>query len=256
MDSTHRALIREQFTRQAVPFANAPAIRNVEMLDRIVDLSGAIASDTVLDVGCGPGLLACAFAARVRSVTGVDVTTAMLQQAGAEQRSRNLPNAHWVQADATCLPYRDDEFSLVTSRLTFHHLVQPLAVLREMVRICKPDGRVVVVDVSPPPDKVAAFDRMEKLRDPSHTHALPLEELTALFAAAGLQNPRLDWWRMEGELESLLARSFPPPGDDERVRQMFRESLEEDAMGIVPRMQNGAIVYTFPMVFLSATVAQ
>ena len=129
MDSTHRALIREQFTRQAVPFANAPAIRNVEMLDRIVDLSGAIASDTVLDVGCGPGLLACAFAARVRSVTGIDVTTAMLQQARAEQRSRKLPNAHWVQADATCLPYRDDEFSLVTSRLTFHHLVQPLAVL-------------------------------------------------------------------------------------------------------------------------------
>ena len=255
MDSTHRALIREQFTRQAVPFANAPAIRNAELLDRIVDLSGAIASDTVLDVGCGPGLLACAFAARARSVTGVDVTTAMLQQARAEQRSRNLPNAHWVQADATCLPYRDHEFSLVTSRLTFHHLVQPLAVLCEMVRICSPGGRVVVVDVSPPPDKVATFDRMEKLRDPSHTHALPLEELTALFAAAGLQNPSIDRWHMEGELESLLARSFPPPGDDDRVRQMFRESLEEDAMGIVPRMQNGAIVYTFPMVFLSATVA-
>ena len=253
MDSTHRALIREQFTRQAVPFANAPAIRNAEMLDRIVDLSGAIASDTVLDVGCGPGLLACALAARVRSVTGIDVTTAMLQQARAEQRSRQLPNARWVQADATCLPYRDHEFSLVTSRLTFHHLMQPLAVLREMVRICSPGGRVVVVDVSPPPDKVAAFDRMEKLRDPSHTHALPLEELTALFASAGLQNPTIDKWHMDGELESLLARSFPPPGDDERVRKMFRESLEDDAMGIAPRMQNGSIVYTFPMVFISAT---
>ncbi len=255
MDSTHRELIREQFTRQAVPFANAPAIRNAEMLDRIVDLSGAIASDTVLDVGCGPGLLACAFAARARSATGVDVTTAMLQQARAEQRSRNVPNAHWVQADATCLPYRDHEFSLVTSRLTFHHLVQPLAVLREMARVCRRGGSVVVVDISPAPAKAAAFDRMEKLRDPSHTHALPLEELTALFASAGLRNPTIDEWHMEGELESLLARSFPPPGDDERVRQMFMESLEDDAMGIAPRMQNGAIVYAFPMVLFKSTVS-
>jgi hypothetical protein len=60
---------------------------------------------------------------------------------------------------------------------------------------------------------------------------------------------------MEGELESLLARSFPPPGDDERVRQMFRESLEDDAMGVAPRMQGGTIVYAFPMVLLNSTVA-
>ena len=255
MDSTHRALIREQFTRQAVPFANSPSVRNPETLDRIVDLSGAISSDSVLDVGCGPGLLACAFAARVRSVTGVDVTAAMLQQARAEQRLRDLPNARWVQADATCLPYRDQQFSIVTSRLTFHHLEQPLAVLREMARVCRRDGQVVVVDVSPDSNKAAAFDRMEKLRDPSHTHALSLEEMTALFAAAGLRNPRIDRWQMEGELESLLARSFPLPGDDERVRQMFRESLEDDAMGIAPRMQEGSLVYAFPMVLLRSTVA-
>jgi ubiquinone/menaquinone biosynthesis C-methylase UbiE len=255
MDSAHRALIREQFTRQAVPFANAPAIRNEEMLARIIDLSGAIASDTVLVVGCGPGLLACAFAPRALSVTGVDVTTAMLHQARTEQHNRNLPNLFWVQADATCLPYRDHLFSIVTSRLTFHHLVQPLAVLREMARVCRHGGSVIVVDVSPPPDKAAAFDRMEKLRDPSHTHALPLEEFTRLFASAGLRNPTIDKWHMDGELESLLARSFPPPGDDERVRKMFRESLEDDAMGIAPRMENGSIVYTFPLVFISATVA-
>jgi ubiquinone/menaquinone biosynthesis C-methylase UbiE len=254
MDSTHRELIREQFTRQAVPFANAPAIRNAETLDRIVDRSGAIASDSVLDVGCGPGLLACAFAARACSVTGVDVTAAMLRQARAEQRSRGLRNTYWVQADAACLPYRNRQFSIVTSRLTFHHLEQPLAVLREMARVCRRDGQVVVVDVSPDSSKAAAFDRMEKLRDPSHTRALPLEEMTGLFAAAGLPDPSIDRWQMEGELDSLLARSFPLPGDHERVRQMFRESLEDDAMGIAARRQDGRIVYAFPMVLVRSTV--
>jgi ubiquinone/menaquinone biosynthesis C-methylase UbiE len=255
MDNTHRDLIHEQFTRQAVPFANAPAIRDAQRLGHVVDLSGAAAPDTVLDVGCGPGLLACAFAARARHVTGVDVTWAMLQQARAEQRSRGLSNTAWVQADGTRLPCRDHEFSIVTSRLTFHHLLEPRAVLREMARACRRGGRVVVVDVSPAPDKAAAFNTMEKLRDPSHTRALPLEELTALFTSAGLQQPRVDRWRMEGELESLLARSFPLPGNDDHVRRMFRESLEDDAMGVEPRVQDGAIVYALPMVFLSGTVA-
>ena len=194
MDSTHRTLVQEQFTRQAVPFANAPAIRNAETLDRIVDGSGVGRSDTVLDVGCGPGLLACACAVRARSVTGVDVTAAMLQQARAEERGRGLSNLRWVQADAACLPYRDQQFSIVTSRLTFHHLVEPLTVLREMVRVCCRGGRVVVVDVSPPSEKAAAFNTMEKLRDPSHTRALPVEELTALFASAGLEHSRVDRW--------------------------------------------------------------
>ena len=106
MDSAHRELVRDQFTRQAVPFASAPAIRDAETLIRIVDLSRAQVFDMVFDVGCGPGLLASASAPRVRHVTGADVTWAMLQQARAEQRRRGLSNTAWVQADAACLPWR------------------------------------------------------------------------------------------------------------------------------------------------------
>jgi ubiquinone/menaquinone biosynthesis C-methylase UbiE len=199
-------------------------------------------------------LLACAFAAETQSVTGVDVTTAMLQQARAEQRSRGLSNVGWVDADATRLPFIDHQFSIVISRLVFHHLEQPLPVLREMVRSCRPGGRVVVVDMAPAADKAVAFNRMEKLRDPSHARALTLDELLALFTAAGLQRPTVDRWHMDGELESFLARSFPLAGDGDRVRQMFKDSLENDALGVAPRIEDGALHYSFPMVFVSSTV--
>ena len=59
---SHNSRILDQFTRQAAPFAAAAAIRNEEALNRIVQWAGAGPEDTVLDVACGPGLLACAFA--------------------------------------------------------------------------------------------------------------------------------------------------------------------------------------------------
>ena len=59
---SHNSRILDQFTRQAAPFAAAAAIRNQEALNRIVQWAGAGPDDTVLDVACGPGLLACAFA--------------------------------------------------------------------------------------------------------------------------------------------------------------------------------------------------
>jgi Xaa-Pro aminopeptidase len=59
---THRDTIVDQFTRQAVPFATAAPIRDAAALQLLVDAAGTTAEDTVLDVACGPGLVACAFA--------------------------------------------------------------------------------------------------------------------------------------------------------------------------------------------------
>ena len=79
--ASHDSRILDQFTRQAAPFAAAAAIRNQEALDRIVQWAETRPDDTVLDVACGPGLLACAFAKVAQHATGVDMTPAMLEQA-------------------------------------------------------------------------------------------------------------------------------------------------------------------------------
>src|SRR5215470_16651094 len=95
----HNARILDQFTRQAVPFAEAPSIRNQQALDRIVELAEATAEDTSLDVACGPGLLACAFAHVVRHAVGIDLTPAMLGQARKTQAQQGLSNLTWQQGD-------------------------------------------------------------------------------------------------------------------------------------------------------------
>ena len=59
---SHQDTIRDQFTKQAIPFSNAPGVRDEEALRLLVDFTGAGPDDTVLDVACGPGLVVCAFA--------------------------------------------------------------------------------------------------------------------------------------------------------------------------------------------------
>jgi|SRR5579864_7386875 len=252
MTSEHRERIIDQFTRQAEPFATAAAIRDQEFLDRIVRMAETDSADTVLDVACGPGLLACAFARAAEHATGIDVTPAMLVQAMALQAEQGLQNVTWVQGDVLPLPYADASFSIVTARYAFHHFLDPLAVLKEMRRVCQPGGRVVVADSAPAAEKADAFNEMERLRDPSHVRAMPPEELRALFASAGIPEPRMESYSMEAELEGLLQRSFPEAGNAERIRKMFEDSVADDGLGMATRRKNGRILFAYPIAILAS----
>ena len=250
----HRDLIVEQFTKQAVPFSTAPGVRDEEALRLLVEFTGAGPEDTVLDVACGPGLVVCALAAVARHATGIDVTPAMIERARALAAEKGLANVAWQVGDVLPLPYPDGVFSLVVSRFAFHHFPEPRAVLAEMKRVCAPGGRVALVDVaaSEDPAKAAALNRMEKLRDPSHVRALTLAELQALFPDVGLPAPRAAFYQLKSELEGLLERSFPEPGDAERIRQMFVESLDGDGLGLGTRRRGETIVFAYPVAVLAA----
>ena len=249
---THRDSILDQFTRQAIPFSTAPSIKDELALKLLIEASGAGPADTVLDVACGGGIVVCGFARVVKHATGIDLTPAMIDRAKQLQGEKGLPNVTWKLGDVLPLPFPDASFTIVTSRFAFHHFVDPSAVLGEMKRVCAPGGRVVVADSAPAHDKADAFNAMEKLRDPSHVRALPPEELKDLFRGHGLAEPRHTTYRLESDLESLLARSFPNPGDDDKIRDLFRASLADDALGINTRQEGHLIVYGFPVAVLVA----
>ena len=250
---SHQDRILDQFTRQAVPFAQAQAIRDQEALNRIVRLADAGPEDTSLDVACGPGVLACAFARVVRHAVGLDLTPAMLEQARKTQDVHRLANITWQQGDVMALPYPDAHFSIVSSRFAFHHLLDPLGALQEMKRVCKPAGRVVVADMAPALKKADALNAEERLRDPSHVRAMPLAELRGLFTQVRLPAPKVESYRLEGELEDLLSRSFPDQGDADRIRKIFADSIEHDALDLATRRENGKILFGFPVVVLVAS---
>jgi SAM-dependent methyltransferase len=254
MMAPHRDTVIDQFTKQAIPFSTAPGIKDAEALQLVVDFSGGGPDDTVLDVACGPGLVVCAFARVVRHATGIDLTPAMIERARALQAEHGLTNVTWRIGDALPLPYADASFSIVTSRFAFHHLLDPLAVLREMQRVCAPGGKVVVIDLlaSPDPQKAAAFHRMEMLRDPSHVRALTIVELQSLFAGIKLPEPRMTFYRLEVELDGLLQRSFPDPSHVSQIREMFVRSIDDDGMGLGVHRVGPQIHFAYQVAILAA----
>jgi len=246
-----RRLVLDQFTRQAVPFARMPAHSNDEANRLLAEMAQVGPEDTVLDVACGPGLVACTLAEVARHVTGLDLTPAMIEQAQARQRSRGLTNLTWLVGDAVPLPFPDASFSVVVTRYSFHHFLDPKAVLSEMVRVCAPGGRVAVIDVfTSGPEQAEAYNRVEKLRDPSHVRALPLEELTGLFQDAGLRGVKTGFYKLEVPLEELLSRSFPNPGDADRIRRTFADDIGVDRLGVGAHRRDGDIHFAFPIVVI------
>lgn len=250
--ASHREQILDQFTRQAVGFSTSPGIQDEAALTLTLEFSGVGPTDTVLDVACGPGILACAFARVAKHVTGIDITPAMLERARLLQQERGLTNVTWRQGDVLPLPFPDASFTLVVSRFAFHHFVEPQAVLAEMTRVCAPGGTVLVIDAAPAPEKADAFNRMELIRDPSHARALPQAELERLFSVAGLPAPRTTTYRLEAEMEGLITRSFPKPGDDETLRRIFRDSLAHDDLDMQTRQVGDRIHFGYPVAVLAA----
>jgi SAM-dependent methyltransferase len=103
----------------------------------------------VADFGCGTGTMTRAVASMVGpsgSVTGIDVNSAQLEQARNLCAREGLTNVRFIEADACSTTLPGDTFDLVYCRFLLLHLPDPGACLKEMWRVLKPGGMLVVED--------------------------------------------------------------------------------------------------------------
>ena len=228
----HRATVRASFDKQAVEFSESPVMTDAATLARLVAWAGVAGSERVLDVACGPGLVAAAFAPHVASVVGADLTPAMLARGAAIVGERGIRNVAFVLADVERLPFPDARFDRVVSRRAFHHFPDPAPVLTEMARVCAAGGAIVIEDQAPPADAAAAdmMTAIDRLRDPSHTRAVDPGAWTALCAASGLELERVWLSSLELDFDEWITRAHPAAADAVRAREM----LECAARGEIP----------------------
>jgi SAM-dependent methyltransferase len=197
-----------------------------ETLDAVVDLVPVDAGARWTELACGPGLIARAMAPRVGSVTGFDLTPAMVEKARAEAAAAGVENVGFELGDATALDVPDDTFDGAITRFSLHHIPAPVRELEEMRRVVRPGGLVVVADHVPDDagDAAAWHEAIERLRDPSHWACLTPSRIAALGERAGLE-PDVDAVvPFEIDFEEWIGRGSGGPANAGLIERLLGEA--------------------------------
>ena len=101
----------------------------------------------VADIGCGEGYLTLEAARWARSVIGVDRSDEVLERARALAARRRVMNVQWKKGDLARLPLRDGSIDVALLSQSLHHAKDPDDALAEAVRVLKPGGRVLILDL-------------------------------------------------------------------------------------------------------------
>jgi SAM-dependent methyltransferase len=158
----------------------------------------------VLDLGCGDGTTALPAAQRGADVLGVDIASNLVAAGNARAESLGLDNLSFQEGDATDLSELDDEsFDLVVSIFGAMFAPKPLDVAKEMVRVTKPGGRIVMGNWIPnDPTLVAQILKISSSYAPPPPEGFvsPMlwgveDEVTQRFAAAGIDNGQVSFER-------------------------------------------------------------
>ena len=227
----HDGEIKRQFTLQAARFGEQGlTLSSAEYLDWVVGQLGLDPSFVVLDVAAGTGHLGRAVAPRVQRVVAVDLTPAMIAEGRREASRAGIGNITFEQGRAENLPYRDNTFDMVVTRLSLHHFADPSPAVREMTRVCKTGCRVGIMDMVSPDDPAlnASYNRIERLRDPSHTRCLTREELSRVMTDAGLKIVQM----VAREIEVDLVRWLEMTNTELGTRRIIQDELTEELQGL------------------------
>ena len=171
----------------------------------------------MLDLGCGDGTTAVPAAQRGADVLGVDIAANLVAAGNARAEALGLDNLSFQEGDATDLSELEDEsFDLVVSVFGAMFAPKPLDVAKEMVRVTKPGGRIVMGNWIPnDPTLVAQILKISASYSPPPPEGFvsPMlwgveDEVTERFAAAGVPEERISFER------DTFAFNYdgPPPG--------------------------------------------
>ena len=141
--------VRAMFDRIAGPYDLMNSVMTAGLhhrwRSRAADLARVGPGSRALDVATGTGDLAIELASRGAAVVGSDFSEGMLARARAK-----APELRWERADAMALPYADGEFAAATVGFGARNFADLGQGLREMVRVVRPGGRVVVLEITTP----------------------------------------------------------------------------------------------------------
>ena len=228
--------VRREFTKQAKNFDSYQTMFSKEEFNALaIKQMRLTGKEKALEVAAGT----CAFGRAIAP------HVAMLKIGREHGEKAGVSNAEYVLAEAEHLPFADDTFDIVVSRLAFHHFADAKEVMREMCRVLKTGGKLVIVDMAARQEHLReTADGYERLRDPSHVKCLSETEFEALAAYCGVVKDYTYLTRIPVKLSAWLDLT----GVRGDARNKIVSAMKDDIAGITqtgfePYKQDGEIMF-------------
>lgn len=219
--------VRSQFGKNAKQYVTSEIHSKGNDLRDLIESIDFQEGMKALDIATGGGHVANALAPHVNEVTALDLTQEILAQARSFIHQNNHHNVSFVQGDAEQLPFKENQFDLVTCRIAAHHFPSISSFVKEVHRVLKSGGQFVLIDnVSPETEELDQFyNVVEKRRDFSHVRAWK----------------KTEWIKVveENDLQVIYIRTYEKSFEfNEWCKRMQLPSSEQDSLSAYMRSQN------------------
>lgn len=253
MKPTNLADINRSFAIQAENF-ESPELNftKEDYLNHTLSLVAPDKQDLLLEVAAGTCVCGRAFAPFAQMVVCLDATPPMLTVGKEKADSAHLDNMIFIKGYAEELPFLNETFDIVFSRLAFHHFADANAVFSEMARVLRPGGKLVLIDMEAADEALRTTeDNIETLRDPSHVKNLSKNELLNLFCTHNLSVEKCEKTKIRQKLKSWMALTKTPSYiQDEITKRMKNDIIGREKTGFSPYMADNEIHFDQSWLFI------
>ena len=246
-------LIRESFSVQAEEFENSGMnFSKQEYLNLIIGQIKARPDDKVLEAASGTCICGRNITPYVKKVVCLDATPAMLQIGKEAAETEGIKGISFEVGLVEDIPYLDESFDIVLTRLSFHHFTELEKPFSELHRVLKPGGKLVIIDMEATEEALREIeDRIETMRDPSHIRNRSREEFEMLYHRYGYDLQIEKTTKIPVRLDAWMELTKTEAKIRSEILSLMQEELDGGRKtGFFPYLVDGGITFNQQWLFL------
>jgi ubiquinone/menaquinone biosynthesis C-methylase UbiE len=226
MMENHTSKVGAQFGAVAEAYLSSLVHSQGADLEAVVEKLKQKPRGRILDLGCGAGHLSFAVASFAEAVVAYDLSPEMIEIVSREARQRGYDNISVQRGQAEFLPFEDQTFDWVVTRYSAHHWNDVRRALREIRRILKSEGALIIIDVCAPEDPLldTHLQTLELLRDGSHVRNYSLSNWNSMLVENRFAIVDHFAWKLPLDFKAWVERMKTPAVFVDAIGQLMRNA--------------------------------